>query len=101
MPPDNFGTYIIYYLLYSFTVPCAPGNFYDVEEKACKFCPLSHYQDESGQIFCVQCPSGNITRRKGANSPEGCIGEHLLHLHVLEYEFTLHIAYAFLNMIIL
>ena len=77
----------------SFTVPCAPGNFYDVERRACQFCPLSHYQDESGQLFCEPCPSGKITRRKGTNSPEGCIGVHLIHVSEL-YAFSLYSAFG-------
>ena len=56
-------------------VPCPTGNFYNVVQESCQSCPVSQYQDQSGQISCKPCPDGKTTSDQGAVSSEECIGE--------------------------
>ena len=55
--------------------PCEPGSFFNLTKNTCQFCPLSQYQDESGQTHCKTCPNGKATKILGATSKEGCISE--------------------------
>ena len=63
-------TKIFSFYYYSFTIAfvasCPPGSFLNVTRNECQYCPLYHYQNESGQTSCIPCPNGTITRIEGA-----------------------------------
>ena len=78
---DNTNIYYVILMVilpksyFTTVVPCPTGNFYNVVEESCQPCPVSQYQDQSGQISCKQCPDGKTTSNQGAVSSEECIGE--------------------------
>ena len=55
-----------------FAAPCGPGSFYNLTMNECQYCPLSQYQNESGQTSCEPCPNAMITRKEGAISADVC-----------------------------
>ena len=63
-------------LLITNTEICLPGTFYEESKKSCELCPLSQYQDKTGQASCMACPNGKITRSQGTSSVDGCIGRY-------------------------
>ena len=65
---------LLYFLILDADTSCAPGSFYNVTRTECQYCPLSQYQNQSGQTSCIPCPNGTITRQKGAISADVCKG---------------------------
>ena len=67
---------IYYYIILLLAAdPCAPGSFYNLTMNECQYCPLSQYQNESGQTSCEPCPNATITRIEGAISADICNGK--------------------------
>ena len=68
--------YFIKFILHA-PVECDPGSFFNSTRNTCQFCPLSQYQDESGQTYCKNCPNGKITKILGTTSKAGCISKFM------------------------
>ncbi|XP_067670751.1 uncharacterized protein [Haliotis asinina] len=53
--------------------PCKRGAYLDKNTGSCLPCPVSTFQNETGQTFCNSCPAPMTTRRNGADSDTRCI----------------------------
>ncbi|KAH3713144.1 hypothetical protein DPMN_072929 [Dreissena polymorpha] len=51
-------------------VPCGSGSYLNVDY--CERCPVGQYQDQDGQLTCVQCPDRTSTLGEGSDTPSDC-----------------------------
>lgn len=51
--------------------PCSPGT-YLAAPGTCKACSEGYYSDSFGLAFCLPCPAGTFSRRKGNTSLRQC-----------------------------
>ncbi|XP_053389180.1 proprotein convertase subtilisin/kexin type 5-like [Mercenaria mercenaria] len=52
---------------------CQSGEYFDTTSSQCKDCEKGTYQDQSGQLSCIQCPVGFTTAGEKTDSKSGCI----------------------------
>nr|CAD7439434.1 unnamed protein product [Timema bartmani] len=51
---------------------CIPGEFWNITTHFCDLCPKDTYQNNRGQMFCVQCPVGSSTDNHGSSDINDC-----------------------------
>lgn len=57
----------------SLCIPCAVGNFSNVEgQSSCRFCPSGSYGDAFGLTKCTDCPDDTWTAGVGSIRPDMC-----------------------------
>ncbi|XP_065835763.1 signal peptide, CUB and EGF-like domain-containing protein 1 [Oscarella lobularis] len=52
---------------------CQVGTYSYNGTQPCTPCPMHSYQPEAGQVSCLACPNGTITRTKGASDESMCV----------------------------
>ncbi|RXM93654.1 Signal peptide, CUB and EGF-like domain-containing protein 3, partial [Acipenser ruthenus] len=56
----------------SCTVQCSPGHYYNTTVHRCIRCPLSTYQPDFRQNYCISCPGNTTTDFDGATTVSQC-----------------------------
>ncbi|XP_022100203.1 sushi, von Willebrand factor type A, EGF and pentraxin domain-containing protein 1-like isoform X2 [Acanthaster planci] len=64
-PPGNVAGH-------NWCLQCAVGTFFDGQTGDCERCPQGSYQNQPGQMQCIDCPPGTSTAKTGAQSGEEC-----------------------------
>ncbi|KAM8973067.1 signal peptide, CUB and EGF-like domain-containing protein 1 isoform 1-T1 [Pelodytes ibericus] len=57
-------------------VHCSPGHYYNSTTHRCIRCPVSTYQPEFGQNYCVTCPGNTSTDFDGSTNVTHCKNQH-------------------------
>ena len=55
---------------HSISAPCPPGTY--LSRNKCEFCPLHHYQGNSGQTSCYECVKDRGTTMRGSQHVSNC-----------------------------
>ncbi|MGH0187051.1 UNVERIFIED_CONTAM: hypothetical protein FKN15_023573 [Acipenser sinensis] len=57
-------------------VQCSPGHYYNTTVHRCIRCPLSTYQPDFRQNYCISCPGNTTTDFDGATTVSQCKNQH-------------------------
>ena len=61
--------------LHMFAVVCPAGQFRNDSTNTCEDCPISKYQENTGQTSCSSCPTSYTTAAPASNSSSDCYSE--------------------------
>ncbi|XP_023931173.1 sushi, von Willebrand factor type A, EGF and pentraxin domain-containing protein 1-like, partial [Lingula anatina] len=56
-------------------ISCPAGSYFSKVSGSCRLCPVSYYQEQTGQFSCDPCPVDKVTRDPGADNSSMCFDD--------------------------
>lgn len=80
--------------VYTFSVKCPVGTFFNVVSESCSGCAIGTYQPQEGSVSCLVCPVNTTTDHNNSKTEDECKGS-LIFISIQYFQVILHLRKPF------